>query len=70
MLSLYLAPKCLLQTLFSRPPLEMGLSFYIVMQAMRSSIGLQSPQDPKHRSGPMNGTYYLPLYSQALTELS
>ena len=56
MYSLHLAPKCLMETLLLRPLLEMGVSFYIVIQAMRSSRGLQSLRDPKHWSGPVNGT--------------
>lgn len=56
MYSLHLAPKCLTETLLLRPLLEMGVSFYIVIQAMQSSRGLQSPRDPKRWSGPVNGT--------------
>ena len=56
MYSLYLAPKCLMETLLLCPLLEMGVSFYIVIQAMQSSRGLQSLRDPKHWSGPVNGT--------------
>ena len=44
--------KVLIADTILHPPLEMGLSFYMVIQAMQSFTGLQSPQDPKYWSSP------------------